>query len=74
MLFWEIVDCFPFKIAPVTCADLTPEFAPGFACGPSDLVTQLRALSAYRGFSVSFVQPLSRPSLSDPGEMINECF
>ena len=37
-----------------------------------DLVTWFWVLSAYRGFCVSFVQPLSRSSLSDPGEMIND--
>ena len=73
-LFREIVDCYPYKIAPATCPDLTPGFAPGFACHPSDLVTRFGLLYAYRGFSVSFAQPLSRPSLSNPEEMINECF
>ena len=67
-LFREIVDCFPYKIAP----DLALEFAPGFTCRPSDFVTQFGVLSAYRSVSVSFVQPLSRLSLSDPGEMIND--
>ena len=71
-LFWEIVDCFPYKIAPDTCPDL--EFTPGFACRPSDLVTRFGILSASRDFSVSFVQPLSRPSLSVPWEIITECF
>ena len=36
-------------------------------------MTRFGVLYAYRGFSVSFVQPLSRPSFSDPEEMINEC-
>ena len=39
-LFREIDDCFPYKIAPVMCPDLAPEFIPGFACHPSDLVTR----------------------------------
>ena len=72
---WESsgVDCFPYyKIAPDTCPDL--EFIPGFACRPSDLVTRFGIISACRGFSVSFVQPLSMPSLSVPGEIINDCF
>ena len=73
-MFREIVDCFPYKIAPVRFSDISPEFAPGFACRPSDLVTRFGVLSVHRGFSVSFVHLLSRPSLSDLGEMINECF
>ena len=73
---WEMGGSHPalFRdtIALATCPDLAPEFAPGFACRPSDLVTRFGALSAYRGFSVfQFVQPLSKPSLSDLGEMIN---
>ena len=32
---------------------------------PSDLMTRFGVSSAYRGFSVWFVQPLSRPTSSD---------
>ena len=64
----SIVDCFPDKIAPVTCLDIAPEFVPGPTSRPSDLMTRFGVLSAYRGFSVSFVQPLSRPTSSDPGK------
>ena len=67
-LFWGIVDCFPDKIAPVTCLDIASEFVPGPTSRPSDLRTRFGVLSAYRGFSVSFVQPLSRPTSSDPGK------
>ena len=28
----------------------------------------------YRGFCLSFVQPLSQPASSDKGELITECF
>ena len=65
-LFRGIVSC----IVSVACADFAPQFAPGPTCRPSDLMTRFGVLSAYRGFSVSFVQPLSRPTSSDPGEMV----
>ena len=71
---WEIVDCFPDNIGPVTCPDLVLDFDPGFTCRPSDLITLFGVLSAYGGFSVSFVQPLSRLSSSGQGELIKESF
>ena len=48
-LFRGIVDCFPYKIAPVVCPDLAPEFAPVPTCRPSDHMTRFRVLSAHRG-------------------------
>ena len=37
-------------------------------------MTLSRVLSVYRGFCVSFGQPLSQPASSDKGELITECF
>ena len=66
----EIVDCFTDNIGLITCQDLTLDLAPGFTCRTSDLITLL----AYRVFSVSFVQPLSRLTSSGQRELIKECF
>ena len=58
----------------MTCQDLPPDFASGFTCYPSDLMTFFSVLSAYRGFSVSFIQPLSQPAPSSQGELFGACF
>ena len=51
-----------------------PDLAPGFTCRPSNLITLFGVLSAYRGFSVLFVQPLSRLTSSGQGELLKEGF
>ena len=54
----ELVGCFPNNIGPVKCPDPAPGFVLGFTCRPSDLITLFGVLSACRGFSVLFEQPL----------------
>ena len=70
----EGVGCFPDNIGPVKCPGPTPDFAPGFTCRPSDLITLYGVVSACRGFSVLFEQPLLRQTSSGQGELIKECF
>ena len=48
----ELVGCFPDNIGLVKCPDPASDFAPGFTCRPSDLMTLFGVLSAYRGLIV----------------------
>ena len=65
----EIVGCSPDNIGPVKCQ--APDFAQGFTCRPSDLITIFGVVSACRGFSVLFEQPLLW--LTSSGRLMCQC-
>ena len=47
----DTVGCFPVNVGPVTCLDLSQDFAPGFISHPLDPMTLFRVLSVYRGYT-----------------------